>query len=127
MSLAVFDLSGNDPFRSIDVNGAGTRGVSARVAGSLSSAARGLSFIPYTGDADGRYDLNVTGTFSATWRVVRSFDNGVTWIPASNAGVAQTFTGVYSEVQIEPAEGVVQVAVEITAYTSGTLNYEFIQ
>jgi hypothetical protein len=39
---------------------------------------------------------------------------------------AQTFTGPFSEVLLEPASGTA-LAIEITSYTSGTLNYRFDQ
>lgn len=70
------------------------------------------------------YNITVHGTFSATIKVERSFDDGATWHVISDdaAGTEVSFTTPVSLMLREP-EPQVQYRLNCTSYTSGTANY----
>ena len=70
----------------------------------------------------GEFNVDIDGTFSGTVVLERSFDNGITWNPASrdSAGVAAAFTVPASVVADEPEAGVLY-RFQCTAYTSGSI------
>ena len=101
------------------------------VSGTLSSATNSQStpFTPINGNGLGtpaNFNLEVRGTFVATWSLQRSLDDGVNWVNVTNLGAVLAFTGPMSEVLIE-SQGGARYAIIITSYTSGTLNYKFSQ
>ena len=71
------------------------------------------------------FNFTLTGTFVGSARVLRSFD-GTNWSPCTSAGAAVTFTAPCTEVLKEPEPGV-QYAVDVTALTSGSVNWRFSQ
>lgn len=84
----------------------------------------------------GKYNIHLTGTFSATLVLKRSFDNGETWAAISKDvdGTANSYTAAMSMVceEVEsgrPDQGIPNVLVkwECTSYTSGTVNYRISQ
>lgn len=73
--------------------------------------------------AGGPFNLTVIGSsFVGTWRLVRSFDGGATWVACTSLGSAITFAGDASEAVPAAFEASVLYDVEITAYTSGSLS-----
>jgi hypothetical protein len=113
-----------------------TPAIAACVKGSLSSAAAGnvftpTSVFPYGGYtplsySTGQFNVSVSGTFVATWQILRSIDGGSTFVPVSALGVPYNFTGTMSETFTEPQTDV-RYQIAITSYTSGTLNYSMCQ
>jgi hypothetical protein len=63
-----------------------------------------------------RYNMSVWGTFTGTIQLQRSFDDGATWLVCKEA------SGPYEGVGIE-VEAQVQYRFEVTAHTSGTINF----
>lgn len=94
--------------------------------GSFTATGQSPVFSPARGQGNGRFNGSVWGTFVGTVRFERSFDNGVTWLPATQAGSPVTFTAPFTEVLIEP-EADVLYRLNCTAYTSGTINYRISQ
>lgn len=63
----------------------------------------------------GHYNVSVSGTFTATVTLQRSFDDGTTWLDV------KTYTAGAQEVGLEPEYGVVyRIGVKTGEYTSGT-------
>jgi hypothetical protein len=71
----------------------------------------------------GVYNVAITGTFSATVQLERSFDGGATWAPISGStiGTTVTFTAPTTFVGNETERGVLY-RVNCTAWVSGTAN-----
>ena len=65
-------------------------------------------------DIKGSFDLSISGTFSATVTVQRSFDGGSTWADVD------TFTGPTETYGVQPHYAVYRVGVATGDYTSGT-------
>lgn len=74
----------------------------------------------------GRFNLTLSGTFVATVRAERSFDDGATWHPLTSGGSSVTFSAPCTEVLDEP-EGAVLYRLNCTSYTSGTVTYRLSQ
>lgn len=76
----------------------------------------------------GRFNLTLSGVFSATVLLERSFDDGTSWNPAStdSLGTAASYTTPISVVGEEPEEGV-SYRLRVTAYVSGTVTYRLSQ
>ncbi len=74
----------------------------------------------------GRFNLTLSGTFAATVRLERSFDDSATWHPLTSGGLAVSFTAPLTEVLEEP-EGSVSYRLNCTSYTSGTVAYRVSQ
>lgn len=70
----------------------------------------------------GTFNVSLSGTFVATLRIERSFDNGVTWRPFTAFGSDIHFTGPCEEMFTEPQPGVLY-RWYCFAYTSGTIEY----
>lgn len=87
--------------------------------GSLSAAGASASIALY-----GRFNLTLSGTFSATVQLQRSFDGGTTWVERTidTTGAAASFTAPVSLSLFEPERGVIY-QLDVTAYTSGTVNF----
>ena len=101
------------------------------VSGALSSAtnSQATPFAPYVPNGIGSpayFNLVVSGTFSATYNITRSVDGGATWVPLTAQGSVVSITTAMSEVLVEGMPGALY-AVNVTSYTSGTLNYAFKQ
>jgi|2_EtaG_2_1085320.scaffolds.fasta_scaffold72798_1 hypothetical protein len=64
----------------------------------------------------GHFNLSISGTFSATVTVQRSFDNGSTWLDVD------TFTEPYEGVGYDAEELFYRVGVETGDFTSGTVD-----
>lgn len=70
----------------------------------------------------GPWNLSIWGTFTGlSLRVERSFDNGTTWLPLTNAGASIAYTGAASEVWDAPEDGVLY-RINVTAIASGAVN-----
>lgn len=94
------------------------------VAGAFNGVANSLGFVP---NKYRPFNISIWGTFSATVRVVRSFDGGATYLPITADGNALlTFTGPVSEQWSEP-EADVLYRLECTVFTSGPVNYRISQ
>ena len=105
--------------------------LSNAVSGTLTSATNTQStpFSPYVQNgplAAAQFNLEVRGTFVATWQLQRSIDGGANWVAVTSQGNALSFTGPMSEVLVEGQAGVLY-AINVTSYTSGTLNWKFNQ
>jgi hypothetical protein len=71
----------------------------------------------------GWFNFSVSGTFSATVILQKSFDGGTTWIAATIQGStsAVSATAPAAFVLFEPERGMLYRA-DVSAYTSGTAN-----
>jgi hypothetical protein len=78
------------------------------------------------GSFKGCFNLTISGTFVATMRLERTFDDGTTWHPCTQGGQIIYLTGPCSEVINEPGSGV-NYRLNCTAYTSGTVTYRLSQ
>lgn len=98
----------------------------AAVAGTFVATGQSASFAPAVdprGTNGGAFNITLSGTFVATVKLQRSFDNGTNWNDLTAVGVAiGTFTTAVSEVWVEPEAGVIY-RLNCTAYTSGTVTY----
>lgn len=74
----------------------------------------------------GLFNVTLSGTFSASVRLERSFD-GTTWHPCTNdSGAIVVWGSAMSIVCDEPERGV-RYRLNCTSYTSGTLTYRISQ
>lgn len=64
---------------------------------------------------EGYFNLSISGTFSATVTVQRSFDKGSTWLDIDS------FTSATEEVGFEPETVKYRVGVKSGDYSSGTI------
>jgi hypothetical protein len=96
--------------------------------GSFTGTGQSATFRPFPAKyPHAGFNVTLRGTFVATVRLERSFDDGVTWDPLTAAGTPMfVFTGPASEIQEEPEEGVLY-RLNCTAYTSGTVDYRLSQ
>lgn len=75
----------------------------------------------------GDFNISLSGTFSATVQLERSFDGGTTWLPVTYIdGTAISWTAPISTSFSEPELGV-QYRFNCTAYTSGTVSWRISQ
>ncbi len=76
----------------------------------------------------GGINIVITGTFTATVKVRRSFDGGITWVflDSDLNGTDLTFTAP-GNVIAEEVESAALWSLECTAFTSGTINYRVSQ
>lgn len=93
----------------------------AVITGNLSSVTAGSAIIAPT---DRVLNVNISGTFSATLQLERSFDGGATWIGVSRdvVGTVATYTSP-SSFQVRETESGVLYRLSMTARTSGTAAY----
>lgn len=71
----------------------------------------------------GVFNVAITGTFSATLQLERSFDGGTTWVPLSGSvvGTTVTFTAP-TTFQLQEPERAVFYRVNCTVFVSGPAN-----
>lgn len=81
-----------------------------------------------TPSASKLFNISLWGTFVATVKVQRSFDDGSTWVDCSrdSAGTTASYTAPASLLVEEPEAGVLY-RLNCSAYTSGTINYRISQ
>lgn len=97
------------------------------VSGTLASAVIGTAI--YQPSTNVIFNIFLYGTFSATVAVLRSPDQGVTWVPVAlpTLSVAATFTTPINFECIEPDSNILwTVSTAVAnggAYTSGAVNY----
>lgn len=74
------------------------------------------------------FNIWVTGTWTATIGIVRSFDGGATWVavPKPDMTGALTLTQSLTFSAFEADQSCLW-ALQTVAYTSGTINYQFDQ
>lgn len=98
----------------------------AAIAGTFVATGQSASFAPGVdprGTNGGAFNVTLSGTFVATVKLQRSFDNGTNWHDLTAVGTAiAAFTTAVSEVWVEPEAGVI-FRLNCTAYTSGTVTY----
>lgn len=89
------------------------------VSGTFTGTGNGASIL-----VQGRFNIAIWGTFSATVAVEKSYDAGATWIAVGRdaAGTAATYTAETSVLTEEPENGVLW-RLRCSAYTSGTVNW----
>ena len=89
--------------------------------GNITTAAAGSGFPVY-----GTFNFSLTGTFTATVRLEKTFNGGSTYVPVVNinTGSIVALTSPGAVVVGEPERGVAYRA-NCTAYTSGTIAYRF--
>jgi len=82
-----------------------------------------VAFYPFPNPVQGLYNVAITGTFSATVQLERSFDGGGTWAPLSGSTIGTTiqFTAPTTFVLNETERGVLY-RVNCTVWASGTVN-----
>lgn len=75
-----------------------------------------------------QFNVSASGTFVATIKIERSFDNGDNWFVCSSdsAGSEASFTAPFSVVAEEPTPGTIY-RLNCTAFTSGTATYRISQ
>jgi len=69
----------------------------------------------------GNFNFSLGGTFDATVRLEKSYDQGTTWAPVTANASEIEFTEPCEELFTEPEVGVVY-SWNCTSYTSGTIN-----
>jgi hypothetical protein len=91
--------------------------------GNLTSAVAAAGF-----NMQGAFEARLSGTFSATVELQRSFDDGVTYqtVSRDSSGNAASFTAPADLVIDEPASGV-KYRWNCTAYTSGNAAWTLAQ
>lgn len=100
------------------------------VAGTFTATGQSDSFRPSPGspfvhkNGSGYFNMSLWGTFTATVKLQRSFDAGVTWLTVSQdaTGAEAAYTSELSVVCLEPETNVLY-RLNCTAYSSGTVNY----
>lgn len=70
----------------------------------------------------GRTNISITGAFTGSLRLARSFDAGATWAPCTIGGQAVAFTGPATE-EIDEIEAGVLYRFECTALSAGQANW----
>lgn len=85
--------------------------------------ASNCTLAPYPGRD---FNVSVWGTFSATYQMERSFD-GVTWLPITAAGTQLYQWTIPASEAASDGEWGVKYRVNVTAYSSGTLNVRISQ
>lgn len=103
----------------------------ANVTGSFTATGQSGTFVPTVGARDtntGKFNVSASGTFVATIKLERSFDNGDNWFVCSSdaSGTEASWTAPFSVVAEEPSAGVLY-RLNCTAYTSGTVTYRISQ
>jgi len=73
---------------------------------------------------NGRTNVSVSGVFTGTLQLERSFDGGDTWIAITAAGAPIEFTGPFSE-EIEEAEAGMLYRLNAVALSAGAANWRF--
>ncbi len=96
----------------------------AAVSGTFGATGQSAAFRPIPGPM---FNVTISGTFSATVQLERSFNGGSTWHPLTAGGVSiYSWTAPASE-QFEDDESDVMYRLNCTAYTSGTATYRISQ
>lgn len=94
----------------------------ATVTGSLGADGRGTVFQPI---ANKPFNLFLTGSFTATATVQRSYDNGVTWLTVTKPDLTDAaFTAPINLVISEP-EALCLYSVLVSGYGGGAVAYRF--
>lgn len=70
-----------------------------------------------------KFNVSLSGTFSATVVLQRSFDNGSTWITVSKPDLTDASFTAGASFSVEEPEAGVRYRLNCTAYTSGTVTY----
>lgn len=93
------------------------------ISGSAVATGRTPAAAPFT-PIKGYYNFTIWGVFVGTIELDRSFDGGTTWVPVSldALGDKASYTQPISVTGFECENGVVY-SVNVTAYTSGTINF----
>jgi hypothetical protein len=74
---------------------------------------------------DGRFNLFVTGAFTGSCQIERSFDAGETILPVTNAdGTVRTFAGPDAVLVDEPERGMAY-RIHCTELTAGAIDWRF--
>lgn len=90
---------------------------------SFTATARSASFTPIAGRG---FNITISGTFSATVTLERSFDDGGTWYPLTGAGYPlYNWTAPASETAVDDEDGVIY-SLNCT-WVSGTVDYRISQ
>lgn len=104
--------------------------MASSVTGTFTATGRSSTFSPEVGGRNTANGFNVSasGTFVATVKLERSFDNGTTWFVCSSdaSGTEASWTAPFSVIADEPSQGVLY-SLNCTAYTSGTVTYRISQ
>lgn len=103
----------------------------AAVTGTFTATGQSATFTPNVAQRDtncGQFNISASGTFVATVKIERSFDNGDNWFVCSSdsAGTEASFTAPFSVVAEEPTPGTIY-RLNCTAFTSGTVAYRMSQ
>lgn len=94
----------------------------AAVTGTFTATGQSASFTPASQIRDGMFNVSMSGTFSATVVLQRSFD-GTNWFTVSKPDLTDaSFTAGVSFIVQEVEDGV-RYRLNCTAYTSGTVTY----
>lgn len=99
------------------------------VTGTFTATGQSESFKPVMRTmAWAQFNISASGTFAATVKIERSFDNGTNWFVCSSdsSGTEASFTAPFSVVADEPTPGVLY-RLNCTAFTSGTVTYRISQ
>ncbi len=84
------------------------------VVATLVAVSNGGNFQPMANGGSGRFNLSVSGSFTGTWILQRSFDDGTTWFSTTTTGTA------VAESQHQDTERDVLYRVRCSVWTSGT-------
>lgn len=106
----------------------GNSATGVELATTVYTAAIGATGRTSLGVLSGYFNFFLSGTFSATVRLEKSYDGGTTWIPVSldTSGTAASYTAPTSIAGFECELGMLY-AVNCTAYVSGAANVRLSQ
>jgi len=118
LGLAGKDTSGKDVLVPLRLTGGGV----LRLSGEPRVLTQQLAAVGATNGVElfGNFNVHITGAFTGSVRLERSFDAGTSWAPLTDQlGSAVAFTAPVSLVAHEPEEGV-RYRANATALTAGT-------
>jgi len=92
------------------------------VSGSFTATGQSSSFTPPAA-LSGKFNVSISGTFSATVKLERSFDAGSTWIVCSKPDLSDAAFTAGASFTVEEPEPGVRYRLNCTAYSSGTATY----
>ncbi len=93
------------------------------VTGTFTATGSSGSFSPASQYRRGRFNVSIWGTYVATVRLERSFDDGVTWLVCSKPDLTDAAFTAPVTFAVEEPEADIYYRLTCSSFTSGTINY----
>lgn len=93
------------------------------VTGTFAAAGSSEAFGPEAQIRRGRFNVSIWGTYVATIKLERSFDDGTTWLVCSKPDLTDAAFTAPVTFAVEEPERDIQYRLTCTSHTSGTVNY----